>query len=126
MKFIIPQPLKSEHETLHERLRRATGAGGEVGQAAKTNGAPDASAFPQENQMALPPLGLLEALARGEMNDEMAAVLELTDRLEAELPQMMEEHRSKGWVRAIVIEHADNPSLIVMPVQLRHEHPSSP
>lgn len=36
MKFSIPQPLKSEHEALHERLRQATEAGGEVGEAAKT------------------------------------------------------------------------------------------
>ena len=114
MKFIIPQPLKSEHETLHERLRQATEAGGEVGQAAKTVARLMHPHFLKENQMALPPLGLLVALARGEMNDEMAAVLELTDRLEAELPQMMENDRSKGWVRAIVIEHADDPALIVM------------
>ena len=38
-------------------------------------------------------MGLVE-LARGEINAEMAAVLELTDRLEAELPEMLDEHRS--------------------------------
>ena len=93
MKFIIPQPLKSEHETLHERLRQATEAGGEVGQAAKTVARLMHPHFVKEDQIALPPLGLLVALARGEMNAEMAAVLELTDRLEAELPQMLAEHR---------------------------------
>lgn len=36
MKFTIPQPLQHEHEALHERLRQATQAGGEVGEAAKT------------------------------------------------------------------------------------------
>jgi hypothetical protein len=55
--------------------------------------------FVKEDQFALPPLGLLVALARGETNAEMAAVLELTDRLEAELPQMLEEHR--GIVEAL-------------------------
>ena len=29
MKFTVPQPLRREHEALHERLRQATQAGGE-------------------------------------------------------------------------------------------------
>lgn len=94
MKFIIPQPLQNEHEALHERLRRATQADGEVGEAARTVARLMHPHFVKEDQIALPPLGLLVALARGEMNAEMAAVLELTDRLEAELPQMLAEHRN--------------------------------
>lgn len=94
MKFNIPQTLQSEHEALHERLRRATEAGGEVGEAAKTLAHLMHPHFVKEDEFALPPLGLLESLARGEVNAEMAAVLEITDRLEAELPQMLEEHRT--------------------------------
>lgn len=93
MKFTIPQPLQNEHEALHERLRRATEAGGEVGEAARTVARLMHPHFVKEDAIALPPLGLLVALARGEMNTGMAAVLELTDRLEAELPQMLAEHR---------------------------------
>jgi len=93
MKFTIPKTLQSEHEALHERLRQATEAGGEVGEAAKTLAHLMHPHFVKEDEFALPPLGLLVALARGEVNAEMAAVLELTDRLEAELPQMLEEHR---------------------------------
>ena len=99
MKFTIPQTLQSEHAALHERLRRATEAGGEVGEAAKTLARLMHPHFVKEDQFALPPLGLLVALARGETNAEMAAVLELTDRLEAELPQMLEEHH--GIVEAL-------------------------
>ena len=94
MKFTIPQPLQDEHEALHERLRQATEAAGEVGEAAKTVAHLMHPHFVKEDQVALPPLGLLVALARGETNAEMAEVLELTDRLEAELPQMLAEHRS--------------------------------
>ena len=94
MKFTIPQTLQSEHAALHERLRRATEAGGEVGEAAKTLARLMHPHFVKEDQFALPPLGLLVALARGETNAEMAAVLELTDRLEAELPQMLAEHQA--------------------------------
>ena len=35
MKFIIPGPLKREHEELHEELRKATNEVGAVGDAAK-------------------------------------------------------------------------------------------
>jgi hypothetical protein len=51
------------------------------------------SHFVREEQIALPPLGLLAPLARGEFTPEMAAVLRMTDSLRAELPQMLEEHR---------------------------------
>jgi hypothetical protein len=99
MKFTIPLPLQHEHEALHERLRQATQAGGEVGAAAKTLAGLMHPHFVKEDQIALPPLGLLVALARGEASAEMAEVLELTNRLEAELPQMLAEHR--GIVEAL-------------------------
>lgn len=93
MKFTIPKTLQTEHAALHERLRRATEASGDVGEAAKTLAQLMHPHFVKEDEFALPPLGLLVALARGESHAEMAAVLKLTDRLEAELPQMLEEHR---------------------------------
>ncbi len=99
MKFTIPQPLQHEHEALHERLRQATQVGGEVGDAAKTLARLMHPHFVKEDEIALPPLGLLGALARGEWNAEMAEVLTLTDRLEAEWPQMLAEHR--GIVEAL-------------------------
>jgi hypothetical protein len=94
MKFEIPIPLQQDHEALHAELRRATEAGGDVGDAARTLARLMHPHFVKEDQIALPPLGLLEALARGEANAEMDAVLALTDRLEAELPAMLDEHRS--------------------------------
>lgn len=94
MKFTIPQTLQREHEALHERLRQATQAGGEVGEAAKTLARLMHPHFVKEDQIALPPLGLLAALARGEWNAGMAEVLELTDQLEVELPQMLAEHQA--------------------------------
>ena len=94
MKFTIPQPLQREHEALHERLRQATQAGGEVGEAAKTVARLMHPHFVKEDQIALPPLGLLAALARSEWSAEMAEVLALTEQLEAELPQMLVEHQT--------------------------------
>lgn len=94
MAFTIPEPLQHEHEALHARLRQATQAGGEVGEAAKTLARLMHPHFVKEDQIALPPLGLLAALARGEWSAEMAEVLTLTEQLEAELPQMLAEHQS--------------------------------
>src|SRR5688500_2723424 len=36
MEFVIPRPLKLEHEDLHNQLRAATREGGSLGEAAKT------------------------------------------------------------------------------------------
>lgn len=94
MRFTIPQALQHEHEALHERLRHATQAGGEIGEAATTLAHLIHPHFVKEDEIALPPLGLLTALSRGEQSAEMAEVLTLTERLEADLPLMLEEHRS--------------------------------
>lgn len=94
MNFEIPVPLKQEHEALHDQLRQATQAGGEVGELAETLARLMHPHFVKEDQIALPPLGLLAALAHGDATPEMAGVLALTDRLEAELPAMLAEHQA--------------------------------
>ena len=93
MHFLIPSSLQQEHEALHDELRRATQAPGEVGEAARELAQRMHPHFIKEDQIALPPLGLMAALARGEMTGEMGQVLALTDRLESELPAMLEEHK---------------------------------
>ena len=94
MKFEIPLPLQREHEALHQRLRMATQADGEVGENARALARLMHPHFVKEDQIALPPLGLLAALATGDPTPEMAGVLALTDRLEAELSAMLAEHRA--------------------------------
>ncbi|HJQ63270.1 MAG TPA: hemerythrin domain-containing protein [Burkholderiales bacterium] len=93
MSFEIPQSLKIEHEELHSTLVRATKAPGATGEAARAVAAVLHPHFVKEEQFALPPLGLLGPLARGEWRDEMRDVLILTDKLKAELPEMLSEHR---------------------------------
>jgi hemerythrin-like domain-containing protein len=94
MKFEVPTALQQEHEALHDELRGATQAGGEVGDAAKALARLMHPHFLKEDQIALPPRGLLARLARGDRDAAMDAVLALTDRLEAELPAMLDEHRA--------------------------------
>jgi hemerythrin superfamily protein len=90
----IPESLKLEHEELHADLVRATKAGGKTGEAAKEVAKVLHDHFIQEEEFALPPIGLLAALARGEVHDQMRSVLVMTDRLKAELPEMLREHQS--------------------------------
>jgi hypothetical protein len=53
-----------------------------------------------EEEIALPPLGLVAPLARGDNPAEMREVLRMTDALRAELPRMLEEHKT---IRAATI-----------------------
>jgi len=94
MKFNIPRPLKLEHEELHADLVNATKEGGGTGEAARSVAAILHPHFVKEEEFALPPLGLLASLAKGEIVAEMKSVLTMTDRLKAELHQMLEEHKA--------------------------------
>jgi hypothetical protein len=89
----IPTSIKAEHDEIHAELVAATKASGPVGEAARALAAVLHPHFVREEQIALPPLGLLAALARGDASNEMLAVLPLTDSLKAELPRMLEEHK---------------------------------
>jgi hypothetical protein len=93
MKFEIPKPLQIEHEKLHATLAAATREPGAVGEAAREVARVLHPHFVSEEEFALPPLGLLERLARAGATKEMAEVLPLTRRLQAELPKMLAEHK---------------------------------
>ena len=92
MDFEIPDPLKAEHEELHAELIAAIDSGGAVGDAAKAVAELLHPHFVKEEAYALPPLGLLVLLAKGEARPEMADVLAMTDKLRSELPNMLSEH----------------------------------
>src|SRR5512135_1919079 len=104
MEFVIPRPLKVEHEELHEELRRATKEGSAIGDAARAVAKLMHPHFMKEEEYALPPLGLLPMLAKGELTSDMAEALPMTDRLKAELPEMLREH---GSIVAALRELAD-------------------
>jgi hypothetical protein len=112
MIFTIPDSLKLEHEELHAELVRATQAGGTVGEAAKAVARVLHDHFVKEEEFALPPLGLLSALARGKVDEDMGSVLGMTDRLKAELPKMIEEHEAivAELKKLIAAAEADNKS----------------
>lgn len=90
----IPKSLKSEHAELHAQLVQATNAGGKTAEAARTVAKVLHAHFINEEEFALPPIGLLSVLARGKVDRKMGSVLAMTDRLKAELPKMLREHKA--------------------------------
>lgn len=102
----IPEPLKAEHDELHAELARATKAGGATGQAAQAVARIMHPHFVKEEEYALPPLGLLGELAEGKLDPGMSAALKMTDKLQAELPQMLAEHKSIVGALKVLIEAA--------------------
>jgi hypothetical protein len=64
-----------------------------VGAAAKELAAVLDPHFERENQIALPPLGLLAPLAAGKTPSGLPEALAMTDALRKELPRMLEEHK---------------------------------
>ena len=89
----VPEALKVEHHDLHDELSRLTKLPGRVGQAARAVATLLHPHFVKEEQYALPPLGLLREVAQGVVIKEMRGVLVLTERLKAELPMMLAEHK---------------------------------
>jgi iron-sulfur cluster repair protein YtfE (RIC family) len=89
----IPPSLQTEHQEIHHALVEATKAPGQVGAAAKELAAVLEPHFKREDEIALPPLGLLAPLAAGERPAGMEAALAMTDALRKELPRMLEEHK---------------------------------
>jgi hypothetical protein len=93
MKFIIPRCMKEEHEQLHRDLARAATETGGIGVVARSvKELMRAHAFNEEHY-ALPPLGLISALARDEITPEMLNVVALTDDLRKNLPVMLADHK---------------------------------
>lgn len=93
MKFTIPIPLKLEHEELHTQLANATKLGGRIAEAAKQVAKTLHPHFISEEEFAIPPLGILPLLAENKISSDMKEVLIMTNRLKAELPKMLEEHK---------------------------------
>jgi hypothetical protein len=89
----IPKPMQREHEALHSELARLTKAGGRTGEAAQRVASVLDPHFQKENQYALPVLSLLVPLSEGKFDCEMTAVLPMTDKLQADMPTMLAEHK---------------------------------
>lgn len=90
----MPESLRAEHREIRAELQKAIWDSGPVGEAARAMEQALRPHFEKEEKFALPPLVLLPRLAAGEMAPDMADIIPLTDRLRAELPQMVREHQA--------------------------------
>ena len=88
----IPESMRLEHLGIHTALERAMKEPGKVGEAATGLGRVLHPHFVREEQIALPPLGLLASLAAGAVPSDPREVLTMTDALRRELPGMLDEH----------------------------------
>jgi hypothetical protein len=61
----------------------------------------------KEEEYALPPLGLLPILAKGEILPEMKAAVAMTDRLNADLGHMLLEHKQIVIALKVLTEAAN-------------------
>jgi hypothetical protein len=89
----IPRPMKVEHEELHGELRKATKEKGPLGEAAKAIAEVLRPHFLKEEEYAMPPLGLLSALAENRVSAKMKGALMMISKLKAVLDQMLKEHK---------------------------------
>lgn len=94
MEFSPPRSLETEHEALHADLVALTKLPGKVGDAARLVATRLHEHFVLEEECAVPPLALLGPLAQGGASPAMRSILPKTDRLRAEMPRMLAEHRA--------------------------------
>jgi hypothetical protein len=90
----IPDSVRLEHEQLHAKLAEASHMSGKTGEAARRVAKIMHPHYLREDEYAIPPLGLLARLAKGQVTPDMAEVLPLVARLKEEMPLMIEEHRA--------------------------------
>jgi Hemerythrin HHE cation binding domain len=93
MKFETPQSMKLEHKELHAELEKATKEPGEIGKAANKVAKVLHAHFVSEEEYAMPPLSILRQITSGNLTREMSEVLEMTEKLKSNLPQMLDEHK---------------------------------
>ena len=92
MRIRIPSSLRVEHAELHDFLAAANEATGPVGDAVRRVARLLEPHFRKEEAFAMPPLGLIARLARGEFHPDMAEVLPHTEWLKNNLPILFSEH----------------------------------
>lgn len=90
----IPPALKAEHDNLHTVLEKALNSGGKTAAAAEEVEEKLRPHFLEEEEYALPPLGLLVPLSEGNLDPQMAEAIPLANRLKTNYKKMLQEHEA--------------------------------
>ena len=94
MDLKIPQALIEDHKEMGAALDRDAKETGKVGEAARALQAVMQPHIQREEKFALPPLGLLPIVSTGEVDYDMNEAVFLADKLKAEMPKMLAEHKA--------------------------------
>jgi len=94
MELKTPNPLQSQHQALQAEINQAVRLEGRTGEATRLVARLIGRHFAKEEEFALPPLGLLPALAQGTIEPDMAAAITMAARLHDELPNLLAEQRT--------------------------------
>ncbi len=91
-----PQSIQEEHKHLHHQLDAALAAGGKTAERAQAVADVLLPHFKAEEAYAMPPLRLLEPLARKQPVNEgqKREAIQMAERLRREYDKMLEEHKS--------------------------------
>lgn len=108
MKIKIPESLKLEHEELHKQLAETSKMSGKIGEAAKLLAEILYPHFIAEEEFAIPPLGVLQQLAVGDLSFDILKVLDMTTKLKTLLPKMLDEHKAINAALDKLIDLAKN------------------
>lgn len=93
-KLAVPSSIVAEHHELHATLEHLTTGSGKTAEAARAVAKVLQPHFEKEEQVALPPLGLLAQVSSGTVTRQMEYVIPLTDKLKTALPEMLKEHKA--------------------------------
>lgn len=90
-----PSSIREEHKQLHHELDLAIASGGTTGARAKAVADVLLPHFKAEEAYAMPPLGLLEAIARNQSlsAEQVHQAIKMADELRAHYEQMISEHQ---------------------------------
>jgi hypothetical protein len=88
-----PAVIVTKHGHLRDALARAARDGGAVGDVARSLEQPLSSHLKNDEELVMPPLGLLRPLVDGAQPADVAKVAALVARIEREWPQRLAEHR---------------------------------
>jgi hypothetical protein len=89
----VPRSVEAEHSAIQNELLALTLRQSTVGKAARAVAALLEPHFEREEQIALPPLTLLQPLATRSAVVQPARIVALADSLRTELPRMLQEHK---------------------------------
>ena len=93
MELKTPTPLQSEHQALYAEISKGAKLACRTGKATRLVARLIEPHFAKEEAFALPPLGLLPALAQGTIETQMAAAITMAARLHEQLPDLLAEQR---------------------------------